>query len=141
MNIEHNITSPATVVLTACRRVDLLERTLDSFFINGRGKALSLPARRAGWAEAWRWSWLRRGECIRERQVRRPERVSQRCWPAGELAGLSEENAPVAQAGCQNGTASHIIHALFHSLLSSLTSLAGTDFKENSRCPKDSSPP
>lgn len=32
MNIEHNFTSPVTVVVTACNRPDLLEQTLDSFF-------------------------------------------------------------------------------------------------------------
>lgn len=33
MNIDHNLTVPVTVVVTACNRLDLLERTLDSFFI------------------------------------------------------------------------------------------------------------
>lgn len=33
MNIDHNFTTPITVVVTACNRPDLLERTLDSFFV------------------------------------------------------------------------------------------------------------
>jgi hypothetical protein len=33
MNIVHNFTMPVTVVVTACNRSDLLERTLDSFFV------------------------------------------------------------------------------------------------------------
>jgi hypothetical protein len=33
MNIAHNFTTPVTVVVTACNRSDLLERTLDSFFV------------------------------------------------------------------------------------------------------------
>ena len=32
MNIDHDFTTPVTVVVTACNRIDLLERTLDSFF-------------------------------------------------------------------------------------------------------------
>ena len=32
MNIDHNFTTPVTVVVTACNRPDLLERTLSSFF-------------------------------------------------------------------------------------------------------------
>ena len=33
MNIDHNLTTPVTVVVAACNRPDLLERTLDSFFV------------------------------------------------------------------------------------------------------------
>jgi len=33
MNIAHNFTTPVTVVVTACNRPDLLELSLDSFFI------------------------------------------------------------------------------------------------------------
>jgi hypothetical protein len=32
MNIDHDFTDPVTVVVTACNRIDLLERTLESFF-------------------------------------------------------------------------------------------------------------